>query len=423
MPQTAGLLIRRLLVVVAMLLLGWLAVKVGITGIARSSNPELALWLSPRDSRALSNLADRILVEKQTSATLQRAAALSKAAIATDPTNVVAIRTIGLVRPPAAQLPYFIYSNRLSKRDLATQLWLIENQIAKGNARGALAHYDAALRTSETAPTLLFPILSAASEDRELAPEIAKALAKRPDWAQPFLYELVNSAPSPDTLALIFEHVKKAGTPLPVPLTDNLTRRMMRDYRYDLVLRAYFVAGGSDAQIGRSITNPAFTREPASLPLDWAFTSDEKIFSGRLEREDRPSDFRMIAQASDGVAGEAVRQLLFLKPGRFRLTAQAGNVPSPRDARVAWRLMCADRDETRIDEMVLPQSGPGGAANYMDFDVPTSRCSAQWLALRITSQTDGDGVDAWFDNVKISQRSRAIREQSDSKSLKGNSKS
>ena len=419
MSLDAGTLTRRLLVVAAMLSLMWLAVTVGISGIARVGNPELALWWVPKDSRALSNLADRILIEKQTAATLKRAAELSRAAIKVDPTNVVAMRILGFAQPEAQQPVYFAYANKLSKRDLATQLWLIENQVGRGNAREALTHYDAALRTSEYAPALLFPILSAASEDRELAPEIAKALAKKPDWAEPFLYELVNSAPSADTLTMIFETVKKAGTVLPPALTDNLMRRILRDYRFDLMRRSYFVAGGKNANIGRSVNNGSFSVEPQFLPLDWAFTADEKIFAGRLSVDGAPNDYRMVVQVSDGVAGEAVRQLLLLAPGGYRLEAKSGNIPTARDARVVWRMMCADKADTKIGDMLLSQAGEADNITFMDFDVPKTGCSGQWITLRVTSQTDGDGVDAWIDNVSIVARSRAEMRKDGDVSPKG----
>ena len=397
MPGGAGLLIQRLLVVVTMATLGWLAITVGISGIARAGNPELALWWSPRDARALSNLADRILMEKQNPATLVRAVALSKTAIRADPTDVVAIRILGLAQPETKQAPYFAYANKLSKRDLFTQLWLIENEVSKGNARGALVHYDAALRTSEYAPAILFPILSSATADAELAPEIAKALAKKPDWAIPFLYEAVNSAPSPDRLVSIFETVKKSGTVLPAQLTGVLTARTLRDYRFDLLRRAYFVGGGRDAAIGHNVTNGDFGREPQNLPFDWAFTGDEKIFAGRIASDTDANQFRMIVQASDGVAGEAVRQLLLLKPGQHRLSAQAGNIPSLADARIIWRVTCADKQETPIGDILVNASG-NIATN---FAVPSKACDAQWLMLRLSSQTDRDDIDAWFDNVRI----------------------
>ena len=398
MPDDAGLLIRRLLVVIAVATLGWLAVTVGISGIARAGNPELAIWWSPNDSRALSNLADRILVEKQSPEVLARAAALSKTAIITDPTNAVAIRILGFAQPEPKQSPYFIYANRLSKRDLITQLWLIENEVGKGNARGALVHYDAALRTSEYAPSILYPILSSATADPELAPEIAKALAKKPDWAIPFLYEAVNSAPSPERLVSIFETVKKSGTVLPAQLTAVLTARTLRDYRFDLLRRAYFVGGGRDAAIGRGVSNGEFGREPQNLPFDWSFTADEKIFAGRSAADTNPNDYRLTVQASDGVAGEAVRQLLLLKPGQYRISAQAGNIPAATAARIIWRVACVDKQETPIGDIVVTTKTTSMAAK---FSVPQTGCSAQWLTLRLSSQTDSKDIDAWFDNVRI----------------------
>src|SRR3546814_1290750 len=57
------------------------------------------------------------------------------------------------------------YSQKLSRRDLRTQLMAIELAVAQGDISGALRHYDIALRTKKNAPELLFPVLTSALPD------------------------------------------------------------------------------------------------------------------------------------------------------------------------------------------------------------------------------------------------------------------
>jgi hypothetical protein len=404
-PRTSSswphMLIQRLIVVIATVLLGWGAIMIGVSGIARLRNPELALWMSPTDSRALSNLADRLLIEKSLASGIGRSKQLARAALLNDPTNVAALRVLGFAAPKQDQLAIFQLSNRLSARDLATQLWLIEYYVGRDDAALALTHYDTALRTSSVAPQLLFPVLAKASADETLAPQIAALLAKRPPWALAFLSDLLASSPSDDTLLTIFRQVARSSPELPQVFTDGLTTRMLRDYRFDLVRDAYFVAGGTDKAIGKRVKNGNLSSDPTLLPFDWTFTADEKIDAGRSPNENVANDLRLVIQASEGTAGEAARQLLMLSPGRYALTSTAGSVPSQKQAQLAWHMTCATKTGAKFHEMTLLQSASAGLTSKSEFSVPSLNCPAQWLSLRVTTQTDSDEFVAWVDNVTV----------------------
>lgn len=386
---------------IASALLIWWAIVIGISGIARAGNPELALRVSPTDSRALSNLADRLLIEKQSLANLGRSKQLARAALLNDPTNVAALRILGFAASEKDQLSIFELSNRLSRRDLATQLWLIEYYVGRDDAARALTHYDAALRTSTVAPQLLFPVLAKASGDETLAPQIATVLAKRPPWAMAFLNEILFSSPSPDTLLTIFKQVAKSGPKLPQTVADGLTARMLRDYRFDLVRDAYFVAGGTDKSVGTRVKNGNFSSDQTLLPFDWTFTADEKIDAGRSPSEIVANDLRLVVQVTQANTGEAARQLLMLPPGRYALTSTAGSVPSQKLAQLAWQMTCATQTGAKFHEMILPPSANSGLRSKSEFSVPSSNCPAQWLSLRVTTQTDSDEFVAWVDNVAV----------------------
>lgn len=395
------MLIQRLIVVIVTVLLGWGAIMIGVSGIARLRNPELALWMSPTDSRALSNLADRLLIEKSLASGIGRSKQLARAALLNDPTNVAALRVLGFAAPKQDQLAIFQLSNRLSSRDLATQLWLIEYYVGRDDAAHALTHYDTALRTSSVAPQLLFPVLAKASGDETLAPQIATVLAKRPPWTMAFLSDLLVSSPSDETLVAIFRQVARSGPKLPQAFFDGLTARMLRDYRFDLGREAYFVAGGTDKAIGKRVKNGNFSSDPTLLPFDWTFTADEKIDAGRSPSEIVANDLRLVIQASEGSAGEPARQLLMLSPGRYSLKSIAGSVPSQKQAELAWQITCATRTGTKFHEMILPPSASSGLTSRSEFNVPSSNCPAQWLSLRVATQTDSEELVAWLDNVAV----------------------
>lgn len=401
LSHSQGLILRRLLVVVIGALLIWGAVVIGVSGIARSGNPELALRMSPTDSRAMTYLADRLLIKDPTSVRRERPLELARAALLNDQTNVSALRILGFSAPKQDQRAIFDLSNRLSRRDLATQLWLIDYHVGREDASSALAHYDAALRTSTVAPKLLFPVLAKASGDVTLAPQIGDLLAKRPPWANAFLTDLLFSSPSADRLLTIFQHVTRDGGKVLSTQADGLMARMLRDYRFDLLRDAYFVAGGSDKSIGTHIRNGDFSDEPSLLPFDWLFASDTTIYAGRSKSDSDASDFRMGVLASEGNGGEAARQLLMLPTGRYSLASTSGSVPTAQNGRLWWQVTCATKGGAKLFEFDLPASPDTGKASKSEFNVPIANCPAQWLSLQVATQTDSEELNTWVDDVVV----------------------
>ncbi|MDT9096849.1 hypothetical protein RSW32_26335, partial [Escherichia coli] len=59
----------------------------------------------------------------------------------------------------------FAYGQRLSRRDNSTQLWAIEDAVARNDIPDVLRHYDVALRTSPNLADILYPVLASASAD------------------------------------------------------------------------------------------------------------------------------------------------------------------------------------------------------------------------------------------------------------------
>jgi len=149
---------------VAAIGLSWLTVAVSAANALRQVRPDLAHRIMPFDARANAGLAEQASVRMaQDRAARATAAGLAREALSRDVTVVAAWRTLGLEletegrRGDAERLIRF--AERLSRRDLPTQLWLIEANVARNDIEGALAHYNIALRTSQAAADVLFPIL------------------------------------------------------------------------------------------------------------------------------------------------------------------------------------------------------------------------------------------------------------------------
>ena len=153
---------------------GWLLVVVSGANIVREVRPDLALGMMPFDARAKAKSAERLSASpRATPAQLREARRLATEALDRDPTIASAWRTLGLVSTlrnrPGAAAGFFHTSERISRRDVPTQLWLIEEAVARNNIPAVLHHYDVALRTSRASHPLLLLILIAATARRRRA--------------------------------------------------------------------------------------------------------------------------------------------------------------------------------------------------------------------------------------------------------------
>ena len=158
------------------------------------------LGVMPFDARAKVKSAEMLLARTRASPpAVARARTLALAALRRDPTMAPAWRLLALAASmqgrerEAARL--FHFAERLSRRDLPTQLWLIEESVSRNDIPGALRHYDIALRTSLASPELLFPVLTRASGDNNVVGPLGTLLASDPPWRETFLWQLVADAP------------------------------------------------------------------------------------------------------------------------------------------------------------------------------------------------------------------------------------
>jgi hypothetical protein len=403
MPSKPLVTPRRLAAIGAAAILTWLSVSVGGASVLRAANPAWALKFSSNDSRALSNLADGLLKEDQSPAAIKKAGELGRRALAGDATNAVALRLVGASAPAAKQFGIHALAERVSKRDLATQLWLIEDAVSQDKVDQALVHYDIALRTSTAASPALFPILAQATGDQRLLPQITAMLKRKPDWTTPFLYEAVNSAPDAGALVGIFGSLQSSGYKVEPDLSINLLKRTVRDNRFDLATSAYRLAGGTNAGIGSAVTDGGFTALGTLQPFDWALSSDNGLFSDRGASSDSKGGARLEITAEAGAVGDAAKQLLLLKPGKYRLTALVGNIPQQDVARFFWAVGCAGTEDV-ISLINLPPTPASKTTMAGEFTVPANGCGAQWLSLAVRAEVSSDGADdPWVTDVAVAR--------------------
>lgn len=108
----------------------------------------------------------------------------------------------------------FLHSERLSRRNLITQLWAIEDAVARDDVAGALRHYDIALRTAPRMAEVLFPVLKSASTDPAIRTGLIRTLSGKPLWAGDFIDYVSDNSADPQATVSLLRGLQQAGVPL-----------------------------------------------------------------------------------------------------------------------------------------------------------------------------------------------------------------
>ena len=292
---------------------------------------------------------------------------LASAALLRDPTAVGAARTLGFVADMDGKKQVahaaLTYSAMLSRRDAATQLWLIEEAVGRNDVPTALKHYDVALRTSALAKAAIEPVLLGATDDADLLVPIANVMRgcavdarfpDAPDCRGPFAAQ--HRPYRRDAGYSAGEYRRDVYRRLIIKAAES------KDWR--LVAQSYRVATGALPGNGPSpIVDPDFKTPGPFIPLDWQFPSSPEVFTERGQ-----NGLSVVARGDGAVA----RQLTFLPPGRYRIAITTdGALP------LSAGLTCAG-------------SGPSLArwkARQAQEVVIDAGCTAQWLAI------DVEGID------------------------------
>lgn len=226
---------RVLAVVVPAFALLWLTVSLTVASSVRRSRPDIAIRFAPYDSAALAILAHNLQTENPDVRGMIEAAGPARAALKRDLTYAVAVRALGFAqesRGQARQAAKLIrYANRLSKRDLLTELWLIEYNVDRGDVPAVLRHFDAAISTSPDAMRTLFPVLINALGDPDLVQPLADMLKRRPWWVASFLNQTALEAKSTANADALFVTLAKAGQPVRRDIVDALAVRIRAEGR------------------------------------------------------------------------------------------------------------------------------------------------------------------------------------------------
>ncbi len=382
----------RMFLVAVILVTGMFAVRHSLGLALANRSPETALNID-RENAVVRARAAFDMVDGQTDRTrFGEARALALRALQRDAGNVTALAVMGLTSDrTAASDAAFSAAERLSRRDLSTQLWLIESAVAENDIAGALRHYDTAMRTSRAAPSILFPVLISAASDESLRVEIANTLARGPLWGGLYIQQLAQSGDVRAAASLLMR-LKRQGVPTGAEADAALYARLIEAGLFDVAWAVY--ATGTPGAARAGVRNPRFAEQPLSpTPFDWQ-TTDAEFVSAQIEPAAGGLG-RLSFSTASGEGGEAARQMLVLPSGSYRVQARVATLQGADEALPYLRVTCLPVGN-ELARVPLTERAPSSGT----FTVPAS-CGGQSLALIIQPGSGLATVEGAIDQINV----------------------
>lgn len=382
----------------------WLSFIHAVANVTWQQNPDMALRFVPNHPLALSRKADELFAEKQDPATLKKVEEMAKESLRGGALNPVAIRLLGYVadvrgdRKKAREL--MLLSQKVSRRDFGTQLWLIEDAVARGDKKQALYHYDIALRTTPSSFSILLPTLIGALDDPEVRSALAPFLKAAPAWLPAFLGEAINTADNPANVADV---LVKAG-PLPDrddyrALSNNLLLQLAAKSKFP-AFRQYYLSlpGAKDASLqAASLTKATVNlRYPAA---GWQLVENPAI-GGSFSQADNQGRHSLAAFAGSGERGELMRKYLYLTPGNYSFAARYTAQDSAPDGEIRWELQCLSAAGNKNIWFTGNPVRKGKSSDTQEFTLDTG-CPNQMLMLQVAGGSGQLGAEFTLQSVDI----------------------
>lgn len=391
----------RRIVASAAILVVTLAVAVFVTlftsaMVTARADPEGALARWPVDA-AKAGVATKLLADTPSRQDVDRGAALTEMVLVRNPVNAEAARDLAmawLARGNLSRARSIIAAGEgLSRRDVPTQTWLIEDRVQAGDVAGALAHYDRALRVSPETRDVLMPVLAQAANDPAIARSLIPRLRVRPEWWSDFLGRFIAAATSPMSIRIVAEGLQLN------PANDIDRERLEQIFDRLIKLGDYSAARSlRDHAAGRAplVVNGGFEDNQGLAPFNWQLV-DETDRSAVREMRDGARGNALSIGGTEGK--EVARQFLALAPGRYRLQVTSGAVAVGTLAPPVISIQCVGQDAGLAGTASLPQ---GEAARRWSsaFTIP-SGCRGQWLTIASASNVGYLAESPWIDDIVV----------------------
>lgn len=387
--------------------LGYQSVAFSIAQVAAKSNPLTADAIISYDGRLTAAHAAALITPSVSQAERTLAGTLSRKALRQDPTAVSAAATLGIVavakNDSAAARQLLAYAQMLSRRNVQTQLWSIEDTVGRGDVPGALRWYDIALRTKPELSDVLYPVLAQASRDSTIRAALVRTLAGRPPWSDSYVGFAARQKDDPQSTATLFAGLRARGVAIPAAAQASVVNVLLDGGNVGEAWRYYAtIRPGATRTLAR---DPRFTAmlDTPSL-LDWSPINDGNV-STSIQRTRDGGVFEFSAPASIG--GAVLQQVQLLPAGAYRLSGHSEGIAQDTRALPYWTLTC--RPDGRELGRVMVSNSTQAGGNFAGMLTIPANCPVQTLTLFAQASDAIGGVSGQIDRVMLMPAEQATR--------------
>lgn len=323
----------------------------------------------------------------------------ARAALRSEPFDVIALRQLGVVaavQRADAGRAQFAAAERISRRDLSSQLLLIEQSAQDGDLTAALAHYDRALLVYPSSGQQLYPVLAQALGDPDIRAALAK-YAARP-WAVDFLGRATALGGGPtDVTALMAEARKRLPPRDAERLTTDLIGQLVARGHYAAVRDLVRQMPGGASRVIDQIALSSANSDTRLAPLTWTL-ANEDAFETALDASEG-----LAIRVSSERSGMVAERVTLLAPGDYHFTQEVSYDASTPHATLTWEVRClGDASSRPVWQQHLPIAA-GNTTYRSTFTVPKA-CAAQSWQLVATAAETQFASTARISNLSLAKR-------------------
>jgi hypothetical protein len=365
----------------ASLLLGWWVVKTSAVDALVRSSPAAAAAVAPTHPGVQLALAMRGVelgvVEIDRDRRERATAALARAPLAEEPFLLAALAAISNGRSDEAEA-LLVETRRRNPRLRQPRLFLIDRYLRDGRIAEAGVELATLHRLIPLVTDTLAPQLAVMARDPGISEQVIRMLGNDRDLQQAVLNHLAANAGDPDLILRIAavgpRTVSRNGLPWQQGLLDTLVERGEHDRAVRLWRGFAGLPASTDA---KGVHDGRFQGLPGAPPFNWAIIEGT---AGTAELSPAPA---LQVDYFGRETADLVRQLMTLRPGRYRLQFRAEGNAKGDDSRVGWRVVCA-ASNIQLAEVALRDVTASPRTIAGEFNVPAD-CPAQSLRLTGTA--------------------------------------
>lgn len=384
--------------------LGW---QVAIQPLLQRAPVEVAIRLAPGSPLVLRRAAESEYAAGRKDENAQRytqAAALSRDAFARSPFDVRALRVVGLTEAAAGREnvadDILTLAGNWSLRDDPAHAWLVEHRLKQGDYASAFAHADTLVRRREDIRPQVFRLFTTAAtlDTQRALPQVAVLMSARPPWRQAYLESLYGDVEGLQVAINLAILLQRGRAPLTNTELHQLYIQLLEKGQIEAlrVVRTRL----NRPSTANLVTNGGFGDASPPQPFQWRLAQAVGVVAEIVPDDIRPADPALRVDYDGYSPSLIAEQLIFLTPGRYRLSAESRIEEGDAAKRLALTITCAPGD---LQVLSAPAAAPGAQVwtpFSTTFSIPAN-CPTQWLRLDTRAGDTRSRTAAWLDKVAI----------------------